>query len=60
VKNINIVASHYRKLTPKMCDDVRLLATCDVRAGAIIEVLQVKYLDKYIYSQNIYNMVQAI
>ncbi|PKC54237.1 hypothetical protein RhiirA1_477708 [Rhizophagus irregularis] len=45
VKNINIVASHYRKFTPEMRDDVKLLATCDVHAGAIIEVLQVKYLD---------------
>ncbi|CAB5373671.1 unnamed protein product [Rhizophagus irregularis] len=50
VKNINIVASHYRKFTPEMRDDVKLLATCDVHAGAIIEVLQVKYLDKFIYS----------
>ncbi|CAB5310046.1 unnamed protein product [Rhizophagus irregularis] len=39
------VASHYRKLTPEMHDDVKLLATCGVRADAIIEVLQVKYLD---------------
>ncbi|CAB5359026.1 unnamed protein product [Rhizophagus irregularis] len=45
VKNINMVASHYRKLTPEMRDDVKLLATCGVRAGAIIEVLQVKYPD---------------
>ncbi|CAB5172146.1 unnamed protein product [Rhizophagus irregularis] len=45
VENINIVASHYRKLTPEMHDDVKLLATCGVRADAIIEVLQVKYLD---------------
>ncbi|CAB4425493.1 unnamed protein product [Rhizophagus irregularis] len=55
-----MVASHYRKLTPEMRDDVKLLATCGVRAGAIIEVLQVKYPDKFIYSRNIYNMVQTI
>ncbi|RGB25185.1 hypothetical protein C1646_772073 [Rhizophagus diaphanus] len=45
MKNINMVVSHYRKLTPKMRDDVKLLATCGVRAGTIIEVLQVKYPD---------------
>ena len=50
----------YRKLTPEMRDDVVLLATCGVRAGAIIEVLQHKYPDKYIYPRNIYNMVQTI
>ncbi|CAB4479910.1 unnamed protein product [Rhizophagus irregularis] len=60
VENINMVASRYRKLTPEMRDDVKLLATCGVRAGAIIEVLQVKYPDKFIYSRNIYNMVQTI
>ncbi|CAB4375740.1 unnamed protein product [Rhizophagus irregularis] len=60
VKNINMVASHYRKFTLEMRDDVKLLTTCGVRAGAIIEVLQVKYLDKFIYSRNIYNMVQTI
>jgi hypothetical protein len=60
VKNINMVAFHYHKFTPEMCNNVRLLAICSVCAGAIIEVLQVKYPDKYIYSQNIYNMVPAI
>ncbi|CAB5387291.1 unnamed protein product [Rhizophagus irregularis] len=45
VKNINMVAFHYCKLTPEMHDDVKLLATCGVRTGAIIEVLQVKYSD---------------
>ncbi|POG62020.1 hypothetical protein GLOIN_2v1485775 [Rhizophagus irregularis DAOM 181602=DAOM 197198] len=60
VKNINMVAFHYCKLTPEMHDDVKLFATCGVRTGAIIEVLQVKYPDKFIYSRNIYNMVQTI
>ncbi|CAB4492900.1 unnamed protein product [Rhizophagus irregularis] len=54
VKNINIVASHYRKFTPEMRDDVKLLATCDVHAGAIIEVLQVKYLDNNGHSSKQY------
>ncbi|CAG8737728.1 5533_t:CDS:2 [Rhizophagus irregularis] len=45
VKNINMVAFHYCKLTPEMHDDVKLFATCGVRTGAIIEVLQVKYPD---------------
>ena len=38
-----MAAPHYRKLTSEMQDDVTLLATCGVRAGAIIEVLQQKY-----------------
>jgi hypothetical protein len=60
VENIGIVASHYRKLSPEMKDDVKLLATCEVHAGAIIEVLQKKYPDKYIHARNVYNMIQAI
>jgi hypothetical protein len=60
VKNIGMVASHYRKLSPEMKDDIKLLATCRVRAGAIIEVLQKKYPDKYIHTHNVYNMIQAI
>jgi hypothetical protein len=43
-----------------MRDDVKLLATCGVRAGAIIEVLQKKYPNKYIHAHIVYNMVQAI
>ncbi|CAG8515157.1 16229_t:CDS:2 [Funneliformis mosseae] len=39
VENIRIVFSYYRKLTPEMRDDIALLATCEMRAGAIIEVL---------------------
>ena len=60
VENIGMVASHYRKLSPEMKDDVKLLATCGVRAGAIIEVLQKKYPGKYIHARNVYNMVQSI
>ena len=60
VENVRMVASHYRKLTPEMRDDVTLLATCGVRAGAIIEVLQHKYPEKYIHSRNVYNLIQTI
>lgn len=41
-----VASRYYRKLNPKMRDDVKLLATCGVRAGVIIEVLQKKYPDK--------------
>ncbi|CAB4426213.1 unnamed protein product [Rhizophagus irregularis] len=46
VENIGMVTLRYRKLNPKMHNDVKLLATCEVRASAIIEVLQKKYPDK--------------
>ena len=60
VDNIAALASCYRKLTPAMCDDIRLLAACGVHAGAIIEVLQHKNLGKYIHARNVYNIVQSI
>ncbi|EXX55100.1 hypothetical protein RirG_228470 [Rhizophagus irregularis DAOM 197198w] len=47
----------YRKLDP---DDIKLLVTCGVRAGAIIEVLQKKYLDKYVHARIVYNIDQVI
>ncbi|CAG8692991.1 7321_t:CDS:2, partial [Racocetra fulgida] len=40
--------------------DIRLLASCEVRAGSIIEVLQQKYPRKYIHTHNVYNMIQTI
>ncbi|CAB4379915.1 unnamed protein product [Rhizophagus irregularis] len=41
-------------------DDIKLLATCGVRAGAIIEVLQKKYPDKYVHARIVYNIDQVI
>ncbi|PKY53695.1 hypothetical protein RhiirA4_472057 [Rhizophagus irregularis] len=38
VENIGMVTLRYRKLNPKMHNDVKLLATCEVRASAIIEM----------------------
>ncbi|CAG8513482.1 6653_t:CDS:10 [Cetraspora pellucida] len=60
VQNITIVEARYCQLTKKMQDDVRLLSSCGVQAGAIIEVLQKKYPKKHIYVHNVYNMIQAI
>ena len=60
VDNIRMAAPQYRKLTPEMRDDVTLLATCGVRAGAIIDVLQHKYPEKYVYGRNVYNLIQMI
>ena len=60
VENIHMVAARYRKLSSEMIEDVRLLATCGVRAGAIIEVLQRKNPGQHIHARNIYNMVQSI
>ncbi|CAG8534779.1 4409_t:CDS:2 [Rhizophagus irregularis] len=53
---VNIIM-RYRKLDP---DDIKLLVTCGVRAGAIIEVLQKKYLDKYVHARIVYNIDQVI
>lgn len=47
--NIGMIISRYLKLDPEMCDDIKLLATCGVRAGAIIEVLQKIYPNKYVH-----------
>ncbi|CAG8696829.1 4267_t:CDS:10, partial [Funneliformis caledonium] len=48
VENIRMVSPCYRKLTPEMRDDIALLATCGVRAGAIIEKnLEKHFLSKY-------------
>ena len=55
-----MIAPQYHKLTPEMCDDIKLLVTCGVHAGAIIEVLQKKNPGKYIHARNVYNMIQAI
>ncbi|CAG8490038.1 14766_t:CDS:10 [Cetraspora pellucida] len=52
IQNITMVESRYRRLTKKMQDDVRLLASCGVRAGSIIEVLQQKNSEKYIHARN--------
>ncbi|CAB4404747.1 unnamed protein product [Rhizophagus irregularis] len=41
-------------------DDIKLLATCEVRAGTIIEVLQKKYPDKYVHARIVYNIDQVI
>ncbi|CAG8635933.1 15628_t:CDS:2, partial [Dentiscutata heterogama] len=60
IENINMVASYYYKLSPKMCDEVRLFIASRVRGGTIIEVLQCKNPEKYIYACNIYNIVQVI
>ena len=60
VQNITMVEARYRRLTKEMQDDVRLLSSYGVRAGAIIEVLQKKYPEKHIYAHNVYNMIQAI
>ncbi|PKC14927.1 hypothetical protein RhiirA5_408836 [Rhizophagus irregularis] len=57
VENIGMIASRYRKLDP---DDIKLLATCGVRAGAIIEVLQKKHPDKYVHARIVYNVDQVI
>jgi len=59
VEDIELLAPKYRKLTPAMQDDVELMASCGVRAGAIIEVLEKKY-DKIIHRRNVYNLVQTI
>src|SRR4051794_24893548 len=60
VNNIAALAPCYRRLTAEMCDDVKLLASCGVRSGAIIEVLQQKNPGKYIHARNVYNIVQSI
>jgi MULE transposase domain len=60
VETIAILAPSYRKFTPEMQEDVRLLATCGVRSGAIIEVLQHKNPGKYIHDRDIYNLVNSI
>jgi hypothetical protein len=60
VDNISALASSYRKFTPEMCDDIRLLAECGVRPGAIAEVLQHKNPDKYIHNRNVYNLVNSM
>ncbi|CAG8655849.1 245_t:CDS:2, partial [Diversispora eburnea] len=44
VETIAALASSYQKFTPEMQEDIRLLATCGVRSGAIIEVLRHKNL----------------
>jgi len=59
VENIELVAPKYRKLTPAMQSDVELMASCGVRAGAIIEVLEKKH-DKSIHHRNVYNLIQTI
>src|SRR6185437_83438 len=60
VKNIDVLSSTYRKLTPTMCDDINLLANCGVKVGSIIEVLQRKNPEKYIHPRNVYNYTQFI
>ncbi|CAG8642328.1 16535_t:CDS:2 [Cetraspora pellucida] len=60
VQNITMVEARYHQLTKEMQDDVRLLSSCSVQAGAIIEVLQKKYLEKHIYAHNVYKIIQAI
>jgi hypothetical protein len=40
-----------------MQDDVRLLTTCGVRSGAIVEVLQHKNPGMYIHDRDVYNMI---
>ncbi|RIB27530.1 hypothetical protein C2G38_2160395 [Gigaspora rosea] len=52
IKNIDMVASYYRKLSPEICNKMRLLAASGVHSGAIVEILQCKY----IHSLNVYNM----
>ncbi|CAG8538409.1 4203_t:CDS:10, partial [Scutellospora calospora] len=52
--------ARYCQLTKEMQDDVRLLSSCSMQAGTIIEVLQKKYLEKHIYAHNIYNIIHAI
>lgn len=52
-----LVISHYCKFNSEISDDVKLLVTCEICANAIIEVLQKKYLGKYIHTHNIYNIV---
>ncbi|RIB05128.1 hypothetical protein C2G38_2220559 [Gigaspora rosea] len=59
VKNIEIVATYYRKLTPEMYNEIRLLAASGVHSGAIIEVLQKKNPEKYIHARNVYNIIQT-
>ncbi|CAG8630529.1 7216_t:CDS:2, partial [Cetraspora pellucida] len=60
VENITMVEPRYQQLTKNMQDEIRLLASSSVRAGAIIEILQKKYPEKYIHARNIYNMIQKI
>ena len=43
-----------------MCDDVKLLAECGVKVGAIIDVLQHKNPEQYIHPCNVYNYTQFI
>lgn len=59
VEDIELLAPKYRKLTPAMQSDVELMASCGVRAGAIIEVLEKKH-DKTIHHRNVYNLIQTI
>ncbi|CAG8512744.1 6662_t:CDS:2, partial [Cetraspora pellucida] len=59
IQNITMVESRYRRLTKKMQDDIRLLTSCGVRAGSIIEVLQQKNPEKYIHARNIANEVST-
>ncbi|CAG8650934.1 4909_t:CDS:1, partial [Diversispora eburnea] len=60
VETIAALAPSYRKFTPEIQEDVRLLATCGVRSGAIIEVLRHKNLGKYIHDRDIYNLINSI
>lgn len=55
-----VAPPQYHKLSREMCEDIRFFAEGKIYTGAIIEVLQNKYPDKYIYSRNVYNMVQNI
>ncbi|CAG8658331.1 8607_t:CDS:2, partial [Scutellospora calospora] len=48
------------KLTPTICDDIKLLAECGVKVGVIIDILQRKNPEQYIHSRNIYNYIQFI
>ncbi|CAG8608969.1 1931_t:CDS:2, partial [Cetraspora pellucida] len=58
INNIEMVATHYQRLTPEMHDNIKLLASCEVHARAIIEVLQKKNPGKYIHVHNVYNAIQ--
>ncbi|CAG8661154.1 2017_t:CDS:1, partial [Diversispora eburnea] len=60
VETIAALAPSYQKFTPEMQEDVRLLATCGVRSGAIIEVLRHKNSGKYIHDRDIYNLINSI
>ncbi|CAG8646831.1 2200_t:CDS:1, partial [Cetraspora pellucida] len=58
INNIEMVATHYRRLISEMHNDIKLFASCEVHARAIIKVLQKKNSKKYIHICNVYNAIQ--